>query len=324
MSEVGKLLEISNLKMYYKIRSGDWVKAVDDISFTLKERCALGIVGESGSGKSSLAFTLIRLLPENGKILGGKVFFKNRDILKIPEDEYRKEIRWKSISLIPQAAMNALNPVIRVGDQIVEAILHCDRKIEKEEAMERTKRLFELVGIDPDRTSNYPHEFSGGMRQRIMIAMALSCYPKIVIADEPTTALDVITQANILKLLIDLRKKMKISIILITHDLSIVSELCDKVIIMYAGKIVEYGRLEDVYKNPLHPYTHGLLSAIPDIKGRTRALKPIPGSPPNLISPPPGCRFHPRCLYADNICREKEPPLIEVEKEHYVACHKVR
>ena len=315
------LLSVESLRMYYQVGRG-FVKAVDGVSFNLGKGETLGIAGESGCGKSSLALTLLRILPSNARIIDGSVLLEGRDILKMNEETLRKEIRWKRISIVFQGAMNALNPVFRVGDQIAEAILlHED--VTKEEAHRRARELLKLVGIPPSRAGNYPHEFSGGMKQRVMIAMALACNPDIVIADEPTTALDVIVQAQILKLLKDLRAKLNLSLILITHDLSIISEICDKVAIMYAGKIMEYGSAYDIFKNPLHPYTQGLIAAIPSIRGPKKKLRSIPGTPPNLLNPPSGCPFHPRCPYTDEICRQEPPPIVRLGRDRYVVCHKV-
>jgi len=316
------LLEVDSLKMYYEIEGRGWVKAVDGVSLWLEKGDSLGLAGESGCGKTSLAMTILKLLPSNGRIFGGKVIFDGENIYELSEEEFRRRIRWKSISIIPQGAMNALNPVVRVGDQIVEAILlHED--ISREEAKERVKNLFKMVGLDPSRVNSYPHELSGGMRQRVMTAMALACNPKLVIADEPTTALDVIVQAQVLKLIKNLQTKFNLSLILITHDLSIISEICDWVAVMYAGKIVEYGPVELVYESPQHPYTRGLLAAVPSVKGKKRRLESIPGAPPDLLSPPTGCRFHPRCKYAEKMCMEEEPPLEKLEDGRFVACHKV-
>ncbi len=317
-----QLLKVNSVKMYYKIEGKGWVKAVDDVNIWVDKRAALGLAGESGCGKTSLALTIMKLLPPNGKIFGGSVLLDGEDIFKLSDEEFRRKIRWKTISMIPQGAMNALNPVVKVGDQIVEAILiHED--VDEEEARGRVRELFELVGLDPNRVDAYPHELSGGMKQRAMIAMALACNPKLVIADEPTTALDVIVQAQVLKLIKDLQRRLNLSLILITHDLSIISEICDSVAIMYAGKVVEYGPVELVYEEPMHPYTRGLLAAVPDVKGKRRRLESIPGAPPDLLSPPRGCRFNPRCKYAEKICAVEEPPLVKLGDGRLVACHKV-
>lgn len=299
------LLEVRGLKTYFFTLRGV-VRAVDGVSFTLERGESLAIVGESGSGKSTLGYSLIRLVPPPGRIVEGEIIFDGMDLLKMPENRIRKEIRWKRISMVFQGALNALNPVKRVGDQIVDAIL-AHEDVTKKEALERAMELLKAVGIDPRRVNNYPHEFSGGMKQRVVIAMALALNPDIVIADEPTTALDVIVQAQILNLLKRLKQERKMSIILITHDLSLVAELADKVAIMYGGKIAEIGPSDDIYLDPKHPYTKGLMASIPRIGGK-KELYWIPGSPPDLRAPPPGCRFHPRCPYAMDVCRAREPP----------------
>jgi len=313
------LLEIKNLKTYFKILRG-YVKAVDDVSFEIQEGEAFGLAGESGCGKTTTALTILRLLPSNAEVLGGQILFEGKDLLKMSDEEYRKDIRWKKISVIFQGAMNALNPVIRIGDQIAEAImLHED--VSKEEALDRAGKLLDLVGIGASRLDRYHHELSGGMRQRVMIAMALSCNPKFVIADEPTTALDVIIAAQVLKVMKDIQRKLGLSMLVISHDLSMIAEVCERLAIMYAGKIVELGDVITMYKTPLHPYTERLIGAFPSIKNPKKVLTEIPGFPPDLLNPPPGCRFHPRCPYAMDVCRKEEPELIEVEKGHKVACH---
>lgn len=314
------LLEVQHLKTYFSVSRG-MVKAVDDVSFKVKKGEAMGLAGESGCGKTTCALSILRILPSNGKIIDGKVLFDGTNILALDEIELRNKIRWKGISLVFQGAMNAFNPVYRVGDQIVEAILlHEKDLITKEEAMERAQKLLEMVGIDPSRASNYPHEFSGGMKQRAMIAMALACNPKLLIADEPGTALDVIVAAQVLKLLKELKKRLNLSMILITHDLSIIAETCETASIMYAGKIVEFGDIMTIFKEPLHPYTQGLIAAFPSIKSAKTRMVSIPGFPPDLLNPPRGCRFHPRCQYAMDICRKEDPAFLDVGSDHYVAC----
>jgi len=317
------MLNIKDLTVYYKILRG-YVKAVEGVNLQLKKGETLGLAGESGCGKTTMALTIMRLLPPNGRIVRGKILFDGKNIVELPEDEVRKEIRWKKIAIVFQGAMNALNPVYNIGEQIVEAIRYHEPNVDKNEALERAKKLLELVGIDPSRVKNYPHEFSGGMRQRAMIAMALACNPKLLIADEPGTALDVIVQAQVLKLLVELKQKLDLSLILITHDLSIISETCEKAAIMYAGKLVESGSVYKIFKEPLHPYTQGLIAAFPDIHAPRAEIKSIEGQPPDLLNPPRGCRFHPRCQYAMDICKIKSPPYIEVEKDHFVACHLVK
>jgi len=296
------------------------VKAIDGVAFRVEKGEALGIAGESGCGKSSVAFTIMRLLPYNGRIIDGRIELKGSDILTMDAEEFRKNVRWKSISIVPQAAMNSLNPVFKVGEQITEAILfHED--VGEQEAQERTVGLLKKVGIDPSRADHYPHEFSGGMKQRAMIAMALACNPDLIIADEPTTALDVITQAQVIKVLKSLQKELDLSLILISHDLSVVGETCDKVAIMYAGKIAEYASVKEIFRSPKHPYTQGLLGSFPSIKGTKERLQSIPGNPPDLIDPPPACRFNPRCRYSKRVCTMEDPVLMESSKGHFVACH---
>ncbi|MEM2928117.1 MAG: ABC transporter ATP-binding protein [Nitrososphaerota archaeon] len=313
------LLEVHGLKTYFETTKG-YVKAVDNVSFSLEKGDAFGLAGESGCGKTTTGLSIIKLLPFNGKILDGKIIFDGIDLVEMPEEILRKNIRWKRISIVFQGAMNALNPVYTIGDQIIEAILtHED--ISNEEAKERVIKLFELVGIDPSRINNYPFEFSGGMKQRAMIAMALACNPDIVITDEPTTALDVIVQAQVLKLLKKLKEELNLSFIMISHDLSVIAETCNKVAIMYAGKIIEMADVVRLFKNPSHPYSQGLMNSFPSLKGPRKKLISIPGSPPNLLFPPSGCRFHPRCQYVMEKCKEEEPLLIEIDKGHYAACH---
>jgi peptide/nickel transport system ATP-binding protein len=314
------LLDVQSLTTYYTTLRGD-VRAVEGVSFQVETKQAMGLAGESGCGKTTVALSLLKILPPGGRIVSGKILFDDKDIIKFSEDRMRKEIKWKGISLVFQGAMNALNPLQKVGDQIVEAIKTHEKHVSKREAWERSEKLFELVGVDPSRINNYPHEFSGGMKQRSMIAMALACNPKLLIADEPGTALDVIVQAQVLKLLRDLKEKLGLAMILITHDLSIISDTCDKTAIMYAGKLAEYGDVVTIFKEPLHPYTQGLMGAFPSIKAQKTRMISISGSPPDLLNPPGGCRFHPRCKYAMPICEKEEPPFLDVGNNHYVSCH---
>ena len=318
MSKV-PVLEVQKLQMYYNTTEGD-VKAVDGLNFKVEEGEVLGIVGESGCGKSSLAQTLMKLLPSNGAIKGGEVTVEGVNITKMRDSEVRRKIRWKKIAMIPQGAMNALNPVFRVGDQISE-VLRIHAGASKKEALETSKSLLQLVGVDPKRAAYYPHEFSGGMKQRAMIAMSLALKPALLIADEPTTALDVIVQAGIIRLLLALRREFGMSIILISHDLALVAQMSDTIAIMYAGEFVEYGKAIQVYGTPYHPYTLGLLGAFADISGPKKKLISVPGSPPDLLNPPQGCRFNPRCPYAKDVCREKVPLLEDAGGGHLVACH---
>ena len=313
------LLRVENLKMYYETLRG-YVQAVDDVSFNVYRKEALGLAGESGCGKTSAALSIMKLLPSNGRIIDGTITLDGEEIEKMSEEEVREKIRWKRVSMIFQGAMNALHPTYKIGHQIAEAILKHE-KASKKEAMERAGKLLELVGMEASKTSRYPHELSGGMKQRTVSAMALACNPDLVIADEPTTALDVIVQAQVLRVMKDLQNRLELSWILITHDLSMIAETCTKAAIMYAGKIVEYGDTVSVFKEPLHPYTEKLIGAFPSILGPKRELTSIHGFPPNLLNPPPGCRFHPRCPYAMDKCNRQEPMLMEVGKQHHVACH---
>jgi len=295
------------------------VRAVEGVSFEVLPGEFLGLAGESGCGKTTSALCIVRLLPENARIVGGQVFFEDKDLLRMSEEELRS-VRWKEISIIFQGSMNALNPVKTAGDQIVEAIRQHE-DLPKVEAEEKVARLLEMVGIDPERMKSYPHELSGGMRQRVMIAMSLACNPKLVIADEPVTALDVMIQAQILELIKSLKEDLGLSIILITHDIAVIAEVCSRVAIMYAGKLVECADALSIFKEPMHPYTAKLISAVPKLGGVSGALESIPGGPPDLANPPSGCRFSPRCHVAKDLCNKEEPLLREVKKGHYAACH---
>ena len=292
--------------------------AVSGVSFALDEGEALGLAGESGCGKTTTALALMRLLPYNGRIISGSIVFRGRDLVKASETRIRKA-RWKDISIIFQGAMNSLNPVRNIGQQIAEPII-LHEKVEEDEAMDRVGELLELVGINRERRRDFPHEFSGGMRQRVMIAMALACNPKLVIADEPVTALDVMIQAQILELLERLRKELHLSMILISHDLSVMAETCEKVAIMYGGKMMEVGKTVDVFTDPKHPYTQGLVAAFPDIRGQRTMPASIPGDVPSLINPPTGCVFHPRCKFAFDRCIAAEPALADVTPGRRAAC----
>jgi peptide/nickel transport system ATP-binding protein len=317
------LLSVENLVTHYRTQRG-FVKAVDGVSFEVKEKEAMGLAGESGCGKTTIALSVLKILPGEAQIKSGHVFFRDTDIVQLSDREVREKIRWKKISLVFQGAMNAMNPVYKIGDQIAEAVMTHEPNVKKEEAVERGKKLFELVGVEPSRIGNYPHEFSGGMRQRAMLAMALATNPELLIADEPATALDVIVQAQLLKLIKSLKENLGLSLILITHDLSIITEICDSVAIMYAGKIAEKGSVVSVYKNPLHPYTQGLIGAFPSIYAAKTRMTSIPGFPPDLLRPPTGCKFHPRCKFAMDVCKKVEPSLLVAEKNHLVACHLVK
>jgi peptide/nickel transport system ATP-binding protein len=314
------VLEVEGLTTNYRTLRG-WVKAAENVSFAVDKGEALGVVGESGCGKTTVALSILKLLPKGGRIRGGKILFEGTDLVPMNDKEMRK-IRWKGISIVFQGAMNALNPVFKVGDQIVEAIKTHEPELSKSDARKRAEGLFGMVGVEVSRLDNYPHEFSGGMRQRALIAMALASNPKLLIADEPGTALDVIVQAQVLQLMRALKEKLGLSMMMISHDLSIVAEVCEKIAIMYAGHVVEYGDIEEIFKEPLHPYTQGMLGAFPSIKGDKKKLVSIPGQPPDLLQPPPGCPFSPRCPFAMEVCKTKFPEKKKMGSgEHYVSCY---
>lgn len=315
------LLEVKDLKVSFFIHAGE-VQAVRGVSFNLDKGESLAIVGESGCGKSVTAQTIMRLIPSPpGRIMGGSVTLAGQELLTKSEKEMQR-VRGKDISMIFQDPMTSLNPTMTVGNQIAEGVrLH--QKVDAAQARERAIEMLRLVGLpNPERRySQYPHEFSGGMRQRAMIAMALSCEPKLLIADEPTTALDVTIQAQILELMKNLQARLGTAIILITHDLGIVADLCHRVLVMYAGRIVERGKVEDIYYRPQHPYTWGLLKSVPRLDAESkRRLEPIMGQPPDLIKPPTGCAFAPRCNYAMRVCLQHDPPAFPVEDGHQAAC----
>lgn len=304
------LLDVRDLRVHYKTKKGI-AQAVDGVSFSVDPGQSLGLVGESGCGKSTMVNGIIRVMPKNALIPSGEVVFGGRDLTALPEREMRK-VRWRDISLVPQAAMDALNPVYPVKDAFTE-VLTLKGKMTKREAHKRTVELFTMVGLDPDRMTNFPHEYSGGMKQRAAIALALALKPKLVIADEPVTALDVIVQRQVLNELKRLRSDLNLALIMITHDISVVAETCDTIVVMYAGKVVEKGATREVLKTPLHPYTMGLANAFPDLHLKDKQLISIEGSPPNLVNPPTGCRFAPRCPFALERCSIEEPRYKEVD-----------
>ncbi len=313
-------LQINDICVDYLIENSTRLHALDHVSFSLSQGQALGIVGESGCGKTTLMLSLLRLLPKEGRISNGQVLFGEKDLLQLSEAEMRK-VRWKEISLIFQGAMNALNPVRSVESQIMEVMKLHQIAGTKQEAKERVGELLELVGIPANRSKQYPHQYSGGMRQRVMIAMSLACNPKVLIADEPTTALDVMVQAQIISLLNDLKKKLGLALILVTHDLGLVGELCDHALVMYGGVAAEFASGEVIFKNPAHPYTQRLLQAFPNIANSKKKLDSIPGAPPRLDDLPPGCRFAPRCDCCEDICLKEPPAWVEIEPDHFIACH---
>ncbi len=310
------LLEVNDLVMYYRTRKGT-VKAVDHVSFEIEKGETLAIVGESGCGKSSLSRAIIRLLPRNVEVYEGKVFLNGTNIMELSEEQFRKEIRWRKISMVFQGALNALNPVLKVGEQVAEPlIIHMG--MDKKEAIREAREMIKQVGIAEAFVDRYPFELSGGMRQRIVIAMALITDPDLVILDEPTSALDVITQANVMNLLKRLKKERDLTYIFITHDIALASELADKMATMYAGQVIELADSESYFGKPLHPYTQKLLGSVPTLR-EDKEITSIPGTPPNLLNPPVGCRFRPRCDQAMEIC-EEEPPMFSLDGEHRVKC----
>jgi peptide/nickel transport system ATP-binding protein len=314
------LLEVQNLHTYYITRRGV-AKAVDGVSLAIDKGEVIGIAGESGCGKTTAMLSIMRLLPDSAEIRQGKIMYGDQDLLKKTEKEMR-DIRWKKVAFVFQATMSAFNPLLRIGDQIVEAI-EAHEDVGRHNALERVSGLFSAVGLDAARAKDYPHELSGGMKQRAMIAMALACGPELLIADEPVTALDVIIQGQIIGLLKELQRNRGLSVMIITHDLSVIAELCDKTAIMYAGKIFESGNTMSVFHEPAHPYTQALISAFPNIRNTNVSFgTPIAGYPPDLIQPPAGCRFHPRCRFAMDICGKVEPELLNY-KDRLVACHLV-
>ncbi|MBA7644629.1 Oligopeptide transport ATP-binding protein OppD [subsurface metagenome] len=319
-----ELLKVSDLKTYFFTHEGT-VKAVDGIGFSIKQGETLGIVGESGCGKSVTALSIMRLIADPpGKIVSGEVFFEGKNLLELDNKEIR-DIRGKKISMIFQEPMTSLDPVFTIGYEIMET-LQIHQGLKKQEARQKAIEALKIVGM-PDaekRVDSYPHELSGGMRQRAMIAMALSCNPTLLIADEPTTALDVTIQAQILRLINDLKMKLGTSVMLITHDLGVIAEMCDHVAVMYAGHIVEYSDVDTLFSNPLHPYTKGLNKSIPRLDLEVERLDAIKGLVPNLIDLPAGCPFHPRCDYWSKTCLKDMPPLTEVENRHLAKCHLYR
>ena len=310
------LLEVKNLKTYYFLPESV-VKAVDGVTFSMEKGEMLAVVGESGSGKSTLGLSILRLVPRPGRIVGGSIFFDGIDLISLPEEEMCK-IRGRRIGAVFQDPLTSLDPLMRVGEQIVETLL-THFEMSKDEARAQAMKYLELVGISPERFYDYPHQFSGGMRQRAMIAMAVATKPSLIIADEPTTALDVVMQAQIMDVFTRLKEELDISFILITHDIALAVETADRIAVMYGGHLVELARSEIIFEKPLHPYTRALLEAVPNVEAKDRELKYIPGNPPDLSSPPPGCRFHPRCPYATEKCRREEPPSMII-KDQLVKC----
>jgi len=325
------LLSVRHLTTEFQLANNQVARALENVSFDVRPGQTLGLVGESGCGKTTTLMSVMRLLPASGRITEGNIYFKGTDLLTLSEREMRT-FRWKEIAIIFQGSMNALNPVMKVGDQIREAIL-MHNPVEREAAEERVGELLELVGIQRQRGEQYPFQYSGGMRQRAMIAMALACSPALLFADEPTTALDVMIQAQVLELLKQIQRNLGLTIVLVTHDLGVIAEMCDEVVVMYGGKVAEYGTADLIYNQPQHPYTQRLLKAFPDLNRATESaesagqdLVTIPGSPPRLNALPPGCRFNPRCEESMEICTQIAPDLVDMaaagaDARHLAACH---
>lgn len=314
---MNNILEIENLDVHFPINIGT-VRAVDDVSWKLRQGEVMGLVGESGCGKSTLGFSIQRLLRPPGQIVNGRILYHGQDIVQMTEKEVL-DLRGSQIAMIFQDPLTSLNPLFRIDQHFIETMLTHEKGLKKKEAFERAERMLESLGISPERLLEYPHQLSGGMRQRIMIGLGLILQPDLLIADEPTTALDVIVEAQFLDLLADLQKKFDLTIILITHNLGNVAQLADRISVMYGGHIVEVAEANLIFDNPLHPYTQGLLASIPNIKLEQPKLKTMPGSPPDLVNPPPGCVFHPRCPQAMDVCKTKKPET-QTKEGHRVSC----
>lgn len=315
------LLQIEDLRVNYE-EENSFIRAVDGVNISVEAGETLGIVGESGCGKSTIIKSISNILDSNGEITGGNIYFKGDDLAGFSSEDLNQKIRWKEISYIPQNAMASLDPVYRIGSQIIEVIqAHTDKS--DSQAKQRTKELLNNVGLDTDRMYDYPHELSGGQRQRAVIALALALEPSLILADEPTTGLDVVIQDEILELLDEIQSELNCGIILVTHDMSVVAEVADKIAVMYGGRVMEVGETSDVFNESTHPYTIGLKNAFPSLerKGNRSRLVSIPGSPPNLKTPPPGCRFASRCPFATRECIDEEPPIVDVGNNHKAKCH---
>ncbi len=316
MSDI--VLDVNSLEAGYETKLGR-VMAVNDVSFQLKKGELIGVAGESGCGKSTLAYSIMNLLEDNGRIFAGEINFNGSNLVEFSPKQI-KTFRWKEMSMVFQSAMNALNPVMKISEQLIDALRAHEKGISDGEARTRAEEMLELVDIQKDRLDAYPHQLSGGMKQRVMIAMAMILNPDLIIMDEPTTALDVVVQRNIIEKIEDLRSEFNFSIIFITHDLSLLVEISDKLAIMYAGKILEIGPADKLYSNPLHPYTVGLMNSFPPLTGELKEMEGIAGKPPDLLNPPAGCPFYPRCQKRMEICKEQMPDYQEIEKNHKVRC----
>jgi len=320
-SDDAAVLSIEDLKVYYETEVGQ-VHAVDGVHLSIEPKETIGLVGESGCGKTTLSKSIIRLLATNGEIVGGEVEFDGKELTRISMKEMKREIRWEEISMIPQNAMNGFDPVYTIADQIVEVVKAHEPGTSKAEARDRAKTLFEKLGIDERRVDDYPHQFSGGMAQRAMVALALCLSPSVVLADEPTTALDVVIQDRLLQEIQELQEELGSSMLLVTHDMSVVSETCDRIAVMYGGRIVERADARTIIKSPRHPYTLGLRNSFPDITDDDQELVSIPGVPPDLTDPDDMCRFAPRCPFAEERCWEETPLPEEYDDGHIVECHR--
>lgn len=317
---MGLIIKVENLKAVYLVREGT-IKAADGISFDVEENSVTAIVGESASGKSTIIEAMTRTLPLNGRLLEGRVLYREKDLLALNKEELRR-IKWKKIALVPQAAQQSLNPTMRVIDHFRDTVEAHGISWNRQELIKQASEKLRMVRLNPEAVLYaYPLQLSGGMKQRVLIALALLLEPEVLILDEPTSALDVLTQSYIIQLLKELKKSLKITLIFVTHDIAVAAELADRIAVIYAGNIVEYNWVFGIFENPLHPYTKGLLGSIMAVNADMSQIRPIPGDPPSLLNPPSGCRFHPRCEYAMDICRQEKPPMIAVEGGAHVACH---
>ncbi len=314
-------IEIKDLVVLYKVKEGD-LTAVENVSFGIEANKVTGLIGESGCGKTTIVQALLNIMPSNGYITNGQIIYNGQDILKLSLEDQRK-LRWKKIACVFQAAQNSLNPVLKIEEQFIDVFEDHDIKISKVEIGKKIKGNLNLVNLEPERVLKlYPHQLSGGMKQRVIIAMSLLLDPDVLILDEPTTALDLITQAYIVDLLKEIYEKSKMTMMMVSHDISNVAKLADRIAVMYAAQIIEVGTVDQIFYKPLHPYSKGLIDSTPSIIGELRNKKPIPGDPPSLLYPPPGCRFSPRCAYAKDRCFKEIPSFREIDNGHSVACHR--